>query len=640
MADKRLIEQLKESNMMVLMEWLIGALILTVFITPIAILYYMFRCIRRIECRLEELRKNISNGSAFPAGQVKHGNGETEEEIELKRNVIRNRIEDRVIAQGGSDTLKRQAPNEAVVAKSTWINETVLGQKVLLGVGVLVLILGIGYFLQYSFQQGWIHPPMRVVMTYLSGSVLMVLGEFFRRKNLSVFGLAIIGTGIATLYFANFASHQLYGLIGAGPAMLLMVTVTILAVLLAVVYDSRWLALFGLIGGFLSPLVIATEKPAALELFSYLTILNASIVALAYCKKWVLLNHAGWLGTWLIFTVWYLNEFEASMFWYAFPFYLLFFLTYALIPSIYAVRRLSNSIGREWIITLPNALIALTIGTTMVAERYEIRDAGLLTVGLAGLFLSIAVWIKDRHPNQGHAFTLNIVKAIVFLGITIPILFEGPMITGFWILLGVALAWAALSLNNKWVIHCAVILGIMALMKFYLSDFNWLYSPELRAVSREKWQNDAFIRLTLLLALGGLTLFLAKKVPLTAPNYPIKRATFLTVAWLHLFYAVNMELRGFFYTLGTSAVATALTIFWTVTSMVLLICGFRTRMRLLRTLGILLFSLTAAKVLLFDMAQTDTPYRILSSIVLGILLIAGSFLYFRYKHLIESNAEK
>jgi uncharacterized membrane protein len=74
------------------------------------------------------------------------------------------------------------------------------------------------------------------------------VGEWSRRRQATTFGLYLIGGGIATLYLSTFAAYQIYGLLGQVPAFGFMVLVTILAGLLALLYDTKWLAVLGLVG--------------------------------------------------------------------------------------------------------------------------------------------------------------------------------------------------------------------------------------------------------------------------------------------------------------------------------------------------------------------------------------------------------
>jgi hypothetical protein len=68
---------------------------------------------------------------------------------------------------------------------------------------------------------------------------------------------------------------------------------------------------------------------------------------------------------------------------------------------------------------------------------------------------------------------------------------------------------------------------------------------------------------------------------------------------------------------------------WALYATALLVTGFWRRIRPARWAGIGLFLLTAAKVLLIDLSRLDTPARVGSFLVLGVLLVGASFLYQR-----------
>jgi len=67
-------------------------------------------------------------------------------------------------------------------------SEVLFGQKWLLIAGVVITVLGVGWFLKYSFDQNWIGPAGRVFLAYLWGMAFLGGGEFFRRKDFKHFG--------------------------------------------------------------------------------------------------------------------------------------------------------------------------------------------------------------------------------------------------------------------------------------------------------------------------------------------------------------------------------------------------------------------------------------------------------------------
>jgi uncharacterized membrane protein len=110
------------------------------------------------------------------------------------------------------------------------------------------------------------------------------------------------------------------------------VLMTILACLLALVYDTQWLAVLGLVGGFLTPVILSTGPSARLVLMSYMVVLNGGILSIAVWKRWQILNTLGFICTWLLFTRWFVNYYTVATFWPTLVFLHLFFLIYAFVP--------------------------------------------------------------------------------------------------------------------------------------------------------------------------------------------------------------------------------------------------------------------------------------------------------------------
>ena len=83
------------------------------------------------------------------------------------------------------------------------------------------------------------------------------------------------------------------------------------------------------------------------------------------------------------------------------------------------------------------------------------------------------------------------------------------------------------------------------------------------------------------------------------------------------------------------AMQVALSLSWGLNATGLLIIGFLRRVTVLRHLALGLFALTVVKVLLFDLANLEMIYRIISFAVSGVLLMFASLLYQRLSARLE-----
>lgn len=521
-----------------------------------------------------------------------------------------------------------------------------LGQKWLLIAGIIFSVLAVGWFLKFSFEQNWVSPTGRVLSAGLIGAAFLGAGEFFRRKNFHLFGLYLIGGGIATLYFTAFAAFQIYSLISQLPAFSIMISVTILAGTLALVYDTRWLAVLGLTGGFLTPMILGTGQDNQIALMTYLVILNLAILTIAFFKQWRLLNYLGFIFTWLIFSGWYFSHYDALKFWRTITFLNIFFLTYAFVPFVYYIVKEHQNRLTGIAFTMPNSFVAVGFSIAMIKEAFQLEAVSIITITYAVIFLWMAWFIYRRHQKPIDASIMLLAKAIFFLILTVPIFFSEHWITFFWAIQAAVIFWVAVKTQNKWLYISAFLFMILTLIKYFIYDYSLIYHFQFG----EHFFQKGFAYLLVERILAEVTILLA----LLQISRIVKKAQsslwmsdkgdsiyFLSAFTGILFLILNAEAAGFFYDYLTSARFAAISILWTLFSIMLIIFGFIKNQANWRKIAIGLFFVTMIKVFLYDMSNVSTPYRIISFLVLGLMLISASYLYHRFKDLIlSSNSAK
>jgi len=79
---------------------------------------------------------------------------------------------------------------------------------------------------------------------------------------------------------------------------------------------------------------------------------------------------------------------------------------------------------------------------------------------------------------------------------------------------------------------------------------------------------------------------------------------------------------------------------WLFYSIILMVIGLWRRQQTIRISSIVLFGLSVLKIFIYDLSFLETPYRIVSFLILGILLLTVSYLYNRYKEVILGEKEK
>jgi len=174
--------------------------------------------------------------------------------------------------------------------------EAFFGVKLFAWIGGFVLFLGIVFLVKYSFENNLITPAMRVAIGTVVGLGLIATGWFTAARNYRVSGQSLCATGVLVLYGNIFAAHVFYHLIELGPAFASMAIVTGAAFFLAVRMNAQVIVILGLLGGFLTPVLLSTGVDNPTALFGYIAVLNIGVAAVALRKRWdylVLLAAAG-----------------------------------------------------------------------------------------------------------------------------------------------------------------------------------------------------------------------------------------------------------------------------------------------------------------------------------------------------------
>jgi uncharacterized membrane protein len=515
--------------------------------------------------------------------------------------------------------------------------ELQFGQKWLLLTGVAITVLGIGFFLKYAFDQNWIRPAGRIILGYLAAVAFFGVGDFFRRRSgAAAFGLYLSGGGIAILYLVTYAAFQLYELLSQTVAFGLMVLVTILACLLALVYDTQWLAVLGLIGGFLTPLILSTGQSTQVVLMSYMVLLNGGILSIAARKRWKILNTLGFLCTWVLFTGWFVDYYTVATFWRTLVFLHLFFLIYAFVPFLYYFVHASSAQLTGALLTSLNTLVTFAYAYGMVRTYASLPAVSLVALAYASLFFGMASYLYRRHPENLEPFILLLAKGLLFLIIAVPMLFSGHWITLFWSVQVGVILWVGLRLHNRWLCYGALVLLLLAVGKFVCYDYGAVFAFRLETLAYardfaelllERWTTMAFVLAALLYSAHRLR----TAEPVLEPWQPHVTTWLYGTFAVLLFVVLTLEVSAYFYARAPQARFAAMSVVWTLYSIALMLLVFRYQQARLRLVSLGLFGVTILKVFLADMARVSTPFRIVSFVVLGLMLIGASYLYYRYR---------
>lgn len=278
--------------------------------------------LRKAFLTYREIRPEQSNAAAETApaemsasalSETKHVAPEPERSLatESPASEEPGKAEDLAAGQGAEPAIPARAPDI----------ETALGTRWAVWVGGLALALGGIFLVRYSIEAGIFGPGVRLTMAALLGLLLAFGGEFIRRTGVRVpvEGLrhayvpaVLTAAGAFTLFGTTYAAHGIYGFIGPAAAFVLLGVIGIAAIVAALLHGQA-LAGVGLLGSYLTPLLVASEAPNHWALFVFVAVVLVSTAVIARLRSWAPLMAAAFVGAGIWILVYLLSAPEIDL---------------------------------------------------------------------------------------------------------------------------------------------------------------------------------------------------------------------------------------------------------------------------------------------------------------------------------------
>lgn len=521
--------------------------------------------------------------------------------------------------------------------------ESRIGSHWLNRIGITALLIGISYFLKFAFDNNWIGPAGRVTIGLIAGVAVILWSERFRVKGYQAFSYSLKAVGIGALYLSLWAAFQRYSLIPSGVAFTMMFLVTASAAAMALAQDAQILAAFALAGGFSTPLLLSTGQNREVALFSYLVILDVATLVLVRFKPWRRLLVMSYAGTLLLYVGWYSEFYSRSQLGLTLAFATLFFSIFAIAPLITLQPERESPLfaAIPAILAFVNAGVYFLQAYAMIQEVDKTSMAWFaLALAAVYIFLSRQVHARDLAPGTGDIlYFLHLAVAIGFITIAIPIRLDAHWITIGWFVEAGVLLWVGTRLKSDFLNVFALGALVLGVVRLLLIDnfrttqliFNMRMATYVVAVvvlGAVAWhasqRDDEAARTVAGVSLVALNILALIALTREVADYysrqvVVFRPTFgrqWTARYTDL-HRLDIE-RDF-----------TLSALWMAYGAMLMVVGFVRRSALVRWQALVLIAFTIGKVFVYDVSQLDRGYRILSFIVLGVLLLAISFVYQR-----------
>ncbi|MGN6367593.1 MAG: DUF2339 domain-containing protein [Phycisphaerae bacterium] len=253
------------------------------------------------------------------------------------------------------------------------------------------------FLVKVAADHGILNPPVRVSLATLFGIALLIAGIWRRNKEPNI-AQALSAAAVADLFACILAAGKLYHFPYFTPTVtfLLLAATTALAVFLSL-RQGPFVALLGLVGGFLTPALINTGHPSAASLFGYLILLHVGLLTVTRARGW------SWLAALTVLC--------------SFAWVCIYAVTVPFTPADAPI------LGT--FVLLATAIVAITAGLQEDAWHSNPLPLRVLTYGtlLAGFALSTFLLTRSNFSNTEWLF-LGLLSAGLFILARIRPLYE------------------------------------------------------------------------------------------------------------------------------------------------------------------------------------------------------------------------
>lgn len=336
-----------------------------------------------------------------------------------------------------------QSPAPSTPEKKS--TEFTIGSSWFLGAGGIAVLIGVGFFFRYAFENNLISEPLRIALGVIIGLLVVGLGSWLTKKY-RTYGLGLVGIGLGIVYISIYSGYVFFALIPAVLCFALLVGVVLLGMGLSLYLDAKQLCAFALVGGYVSIMLFAgtLSLPVA---FASLLLLAGLVIGVSYKKKWPELVTLGFVSTFLALAAW--KGAEAAPLIQVIPLVSVLFATYALSTLLNFAK--TNDTYTSWqTFNAYSVPVSYVLYISMLLE--DVKQVALLSFGVALFYAFLALIIRagaKEHLALKKFAHVALFLVPTFLAFGTALYFEGAVQVYLLLLESVLVIGCALYFNSK-----------------------------------------------------------------------------------------------------------------------------------------------------------------------------------------------
>ena len=409
------------------------------------------------------------------------------------------------------DVAEIDISNKPITPKGKSNIERYIGENLITIIGVVIVLIGVVFGVKYSIDHNLISPLTRVLLSYLLGIGILLVGMKLRKKY-EQYSAVLVSGAMAIMYFVTFTAYSLYGLFPQLATFAIMVLFTMFTVVTAISYNRQIIAHIGLVGSYAVPFLLSNGDGNITSLFTYMAIVNGGILVIAYKKHWKPLYYVAFGCTWAIYFLWFANEYSNnSHFTLALTFAIVFFLMFYCTFLVYKLIKKEKFAQEDVLMIILNSAIFYGLSFVILDQNQFGRDyIGLFTVGTAIVHFIVSIILFKTKLADRNLFYLSSGMVLVFITIAVPVQLDGNWVTLLWATEGALLFWIGRTKGVRFYEKLSYVVMGIALFSL-LEDYNYAYNFSYYGRSRttlSAFKNAMFMTTAIVSACYGFILYI------------------------------------------------------------------------------------------------------------------------------------
>ncbi len=502
--------------------------------------------------------------------------------------------------------------------------------------GAVFTFMAFSYLFKYAVDKGWISDQLKVTIGLIAGSGFIIGGISLQQRVKSAVNEIFTGLGVALLYTTFAFAGVYFSMWRPMTVFLCMVAVTLAASVYSFKFNLRMLMNLGCIGALVATLVMRSEDHI-FTLFLYLLVINSAAFFVSISKRWFELRLIPFVGTWILFTVYYVH-FQPENWMVPFRYSLAAFIFYVVgfIASSWVEEKKFS--GMNLYLGIINGVIygiwSLIIMNDVTPYSIILGGIGIVYIGASAIVYGIVKRFSVPVATKFFAGLLLLLIACNDIGTGLDI---KPMISVYtWTIVAIGILLVGQIKNVDYLKIVAI--GIWVLTGCYWFAMTWTTPLGIWFGKFIPILNFSGMAWVLLAAFGFYISLKVRfgifksKADNDDTNYCLSNIfsifSHLVVGGLLTFQIDNL---WEFYKIEFIDLGLTYSITWGIYALLIFLWGAYSKQALFRWFGSGVLVIVALKTIFMDLAGSETVAKVLVLFILGIITFAISFINSMWK---------